>query len=69
MKTPQCGLCDRSYFGEDGWNATIVGGRPVGFTCPECQTPEQSAEAEINDATTDYSLDDEGRVIRHPKGA
>lgn len=30
-------------------------GRPVGHICPNCQTPEENAEAEINDATTDYS--------------
>lgn len=64
----RCGGCGRHYFGEDEWNATMTAGHPTGYTCPECQTPEQNAEAEINDATLDYSLDEAGRVIAHLKG-
>lgn len=37
-----------------GWNVTMKAGRPVGHICPNCQTPEEDAEAKINDATIDY---------------
>lgn len=38
-----------------GWNVTVKAGRPVGHICPNCQTPEENAEAEINHATIDYN--------------
>ncbi|WP_329103221.1 hypothetical protein [Streptomyces sp. NBC_01439] len=36
------------------WNIEFAQGRPVGYLCPECQTPEENAEAEVNAATVDY---------------
>lgn len=50
-----------------GWNSTVKQGIIVGYTCPNCQTPEENAEAEINAATTEYSLDAFGRHIGRMK--
>lgn len=50
----RCGERTRSVKAA-GWNVTFRTGRPVGHLCPNCQTAEENAEAEINDATTDYS--------------
>lgn len=36
------------------WNVIMKQGRPVGALCSNCQTPEENAEAEINEATIDY---------------
>lgn len=40
--------------------------------CPDCQTPEENAEAEVNLATLDYSravADESGRLWAPPRGA
>ncbi|MFF7415705.1 hypothetical protein [Streptomyces lydicus] len=42
-----------------------------GLLCPECQTPEENAEAEVKEATLDYAHmapDDEGRQQVAPIG-
>jgi hypothetical protein len=50
------------------WNATFRAGRIVCFLCPGRQTPEENAEAIMNEATTDYiGLDERGRFIGRPK--
>jgi hypothetical protein len=50
-----------------GWNATYVEGRPTGeHLCPDCQTPEENMQAELNAATLDYGqsyVDEEGRLV------
>lgn len=51
------------------WNATMKRGILVGSLCPNCQTPEENAEAEINQATTTYSTDAFGRLIGTMKEA
>jgi hypothetical protein len=45
----------------------MAAGEPIGYLCPNCQTPEENAEAEINLATIDYSVDDQGRMVGRPK--
>lgn len=65
----RCSECNRRMRSTAGWNCTIKSGVIVGNTCPTCQTPEQNAEAEINEATLDYGQDQFGRVIGKPKGA
>lgn len=49
------------------WNATFRGGVIVAVVCPECQTPEANAEAEVNAATVDYTVGADGRVRGKPK--
>jgi hypothetical protein len=39
----------------------------VGALCPDCQTPEENAEAEINAATLEYQPDPHGRMTARPK--
>ncbi len=64
-----CDRCDRRTRNVAGWNVTLEGGLPVGYLCPRCQTPEENAEAEVNEATTDYThRDAEGRLFGRPKG-
>lgn len=49
------------------WNVTLVRGIAVGITCPGCQTPEENAEAAINEATLDYA-NVGGLCVGRPKG-
>lgn len=65
----RCSACNRRLRSPDGWNCTIKSGVIVGYICPTCQTPEQNAEAEINEATLDYGRDGSGRVTGKPKGS
>ncbi len=45
------------------WNAVWDKGYLTGFLCPDCQTPEENAEAEINAATmTPVGIDEAGRA-------
>ncbi|UQE74703.1 hypothetical protein MYK68_18640 [Gordonia sp. PP30] len=54
-KVYRCGRCQRRARRTlTGWNVTMRGGRPVGYLCPDCQTPDENAEAEINQATLTY---------------
>ena len=39
----------------DDWNTVSDQGRLVGRVCPQCQTPEDHAETDINAATLDYA--------------
>ena len=39
----------------DYWNVVFDKGVPTGFLCPDCQTQDEWLEAEVNEATTDYS--------------
>lgn len=52
-----------------GWNCTVRRGIIVGYLCPACQTSEENAEAEINEATLDYQGRDAfGRYTASAKG-
>ncbi len=74
---PKVAICDRCRRRPgkrdlDRWNAVFRDGVVVGFLCPDCQTPEESTEAEINEATIDYgkpiSLSDGRLAHRDPFG-
>ena len=61
----RCTRCARRLRNADGWNTIFRMGVLTGYLCPSCQTPEENSEAEINDATLDYStmtLDAIGRA-------
>jgi hypothetical protein len=36
-------------WGSGEWNATLRQGVVVGYLCPDCQTPEENAEAAIHE--------------------
>jgi hypothetical protein len=63
----KCRRCDRKYKGRGEWNAVFRRGVYVGLLCPDCQTPEENAEAAINQATLEYALDEHGRPMARPK--
>lgn len=68
-----CDRCKRPVRGEgDGWNVVLEKGYAVGYLCPDCQTAEENAEAEVYEATLDYraaQVDEDGRVRLPLKGA
>ena len=52
----RCARCGRAYDGDAAhWNRVYVRGRAVQMLCPECQTPDEAAEAEQHARTIDYS--------------
>ncbi|MFJ3955395.1 hypothetical protein ACIPXV_36070 [Streptomyces libani] len=67
-----CDRCKRPLRGEeDGWNVVLDKGYAIGHLCPDCQTAEENAEAEVHEATLDYSaghVDEDGRVRWSAKG-
>lgn len=70
MKVTKCSRCRRRMRRNDGWNTGFKAGIVVGYLCPSCQSPEENAEAEINEATIDYStgvVDQFGRLWATPK--
>ncbi|MER6304721.1 hypothetical protein [Streptomyces sp. NPDC001657] len=68
-----CDRCKRPMQGEgDGWNVVLDKGYAIGYLCPDCQTGEENAEAEVHEATLDYSagrVEEDGRVRWPAKGA
>lgn len=54
-----CTRCTRACWKDaddaERWNIDFAQGCPVGYVCPECQTPEENAEAEVKAATLDYA--------------
>lgn len=70
LKCDRCGreeniheLTERHYWigiTKDGYLAT--------WLCPDCQTPEEQAAAEVNDALLEYKKDDQGRMMGRRKG-
>lgn len=64
----RCGTWTRAGKSE-GWNTVWRKGYIKGFLCPKCQTPEENAEAEINEATFEIvGTDAFGRAIGRIKG-
>ncbi|MGW4490408.1 hypothetical protein [Streptomyces sp. NPDC004376] len=70
-----CSRCTRAWWpgasDEDQWNTVHKGGRLTGYLCPQCQTPEENAEAEVKAALVDYdhpTTDADGRVRLAPRG-
>jgi hypothetical protein len=54
---------------DNAWNVTLRDGAIVaeGFNCPDCQTPEENAEAEIRFDTLDYVRRPDGLIAGRPK--
>lgn len=67
VHTVRCSECRKVCRGTTGWNSVLKSGSLVGFLCPTCQTPEQNAEAEVNQATLEYGRDHLGRVTGRMK--
>lgn len=70
-----CSRCTRAWWpgasDEDRWNTVHKGGRLTVYLCPQCQTPEENAEAEVKAALIDYdhpATDSDGRVRLAPRG-
>lgn len=69
IRCDRCRRRNRNPSVAAGWNATLRQGVIVGYLCPGCQTPEENAEAEVNEATTDYlGTDSFGQIIGAAKG-
>lgn len=72
-KVIKCARCKRrcsSPYSNNGWNSVWEMGRFSYYLCPDCQTPEENAEAEANWAGFDYAsgfFDNEGRWYVPPK--
>jgi hypothetical protein len=52
----RCDRCRRRLRGGTDWNVVVERGVITGLLCPDCQTPDENAEAVINEATTDYAV-------------
>lgn len=67
-KAWKCARCDRRYRYKGDWNCTVRRGVVLGVLCPQCQSPEENAEAILNEATLTYlGTDPFGRLIARPK--
>lgn len=65
----KCSRYGQRHKGRGGWNYVFRGGARVCVYCPDCQTPEENAEAAINEATLEYAMDEQGRpMARHKIG-
>lgn len=70
MATIKCDRCGRRWRGQEDWNAKFKQGVVVGALCAACQTPEENAEAVINEATVDHEkgrVDEKGRFWAPPR--
>jgi len=68
VRCSRCGL--RDLYGrsaKQGWNTVLASGIITGFLCPSCQTPEENAEAEVNQAMLNYRVDSFGRIRAEAK--
>ena len=54
-KCQRCGCLYQDSNNKEQWNMDLWHGMLMGFICPDCQTDEESIEAETNAATVDYS--------------
>jgi len=59
----KCERCARKYRDRGAWNGVYEAGVCVALLCPRCQTVEENAEAEVNEATLVYSSDAFGRIV------
>ena len=71
LRCQRCQQCQRRYRHRKGdwgdWNAVCTDGVVVAVLCPACQTSQENAEATINEATLDYSVNELGRFYARPK--
>lgn len=63
-----CTLCANTGTDRGDWNGSYRSGRLLSIICPDCQSADQNAEAAINEATLDYSMNAFGQVVVRPKG-
>jgi len=58
-KVERCYRCGKRYRGTeshlDTWNVEYIMGILIGRVCPDCQSPEENAEAEIDMVLEDHS--------------
>ncbi|MGO8967867.1 MAG: hypothetical protein ACLQGN_30840 [Mycobacterium sp.] len=47
-KIIRCSRCKRRYRGQGGWNNNTIAGLVIEMLCPDCQTPQEDLEAELN---------------------
>ncbi|MHA3020126.1 hypothetical protein ACXPWS_07600 [Mycobacterium sp. BMJ-28] len=47
-KVIRCDRCRRRCRNTAGWNVDMIAGLVVGHLCPNCQTPEEDLDAELN---------------------
>jgi hypothetical protein len=64
----RCGRRGRTFAAMAGWNVVVKSGYITGLHCPSCQTPEEHAEAAINEATLDFAVIN-GRLSAVPRGS
>lgn len=71
VRIGRCSRCNKRIHKDPGSNMTVRKGILVGFICSRCQTPDETAEAVINESTLDYSpgTDAFGRMVARIKGA
>ena len=65
----RCGRRARSLHAMAEWNVVVERGVVTGLLCDRCQTVEESVEADVNHALTDYGVDAYGRLVGRPKVA
>jgi hypothetical protein len=66
--TIRCNRCERRMRNPADWNVVVSRGVITGYLCPGCQTPEENAEAVINEATVEYvGVSVDGRLLGRPK--
>lgn len=63
----RCRQCGEQYRGSGDWNVIMTKGVVTAALCPQCQTPEENAEAAINEATLTYGQDPLGRLTGAPR--
>ncbi len=67
----RCGRCRKKFRGRGEWNLVVRQGVVIRLLCPMCQTPQENAEAVVNESTLDYSrlwVDGHGRMHIPPIG-
>lgn len=63
----KCYRCGKRYRGKGDWNLEVKSNELVGILCPSCQTPGEHLEAEVHQATLQYTATPDGRLITLPK--
>ena len=64
----RCGRRVRTLAAMAGWNVVVEFGYIAGLLCPSCQTPEETAESVIHEATLDFAVIN-GWLVAWPKGS
>lgn len=51
----RCDRCGRRMGNGEDWNVAFSVGNAAGYLCPDCQTNDESLEAQVDEVLTDYS--------------